>query len=222
MAPYIASRRRRVTQLALAGLLVFCAMPRAAANHADASMTSPATFEGTVTLNGFPCTSPFPPGCAGSLAGAMVATLIGLDVNGKPYVAQFPDPTPGDTVTANLTASFGYSEPCDPFPVVFPPTGEAAGSFTLVGGLLKDNGVETHGATLTGSFAWQRVALAAEFTLIGASLLNNSNATIATNALEGQGAGTFAPTGGTAALAWCTQVNTTETAKVAGVHLTAA
>ena len=210
---------RRLVQFVLAISLGVTAMPPMAGNLVDASMTSPATLEGTATLGEFPCIAPFPPGCPGSFAGTMVATIAGLDTSGKAYVAQFPDPTPGHIVTANFTASFGYNEPCDPFPVVLPPTGQAAGTFTLVGGLLRDNGVETHDATLAGSFAWQRIGLAADFAVIGATLTNNSNVTVATNVLAGQGAGTFVPTSG---LAWCTQLNATETAKVAGVHLTPA
>ena len=143
-------------------------------------------WQGTLTLSIYPC-----PGggtCAGSFSGFLSGTVAGIDATGHPFVVVWPDPSVPPSLT-NLSASFTYSEACP-----LGATGGAAGTFSLTGGYVDDNGTVAHDGAMTGQFAWLRVGLAVAISTSG-GVVTGGGQTLATQQTIGDGAGAFVPLG---------------------------
>ncbi len=177
--------RRGLAVLAIAASVVGVGVP------VQASQTGAGSWSATLTLSEYPCTG----GCSGSLTGNVQGGISGLDVNGAPYTVTFPDPA-GAPLTGNLSSTFLYSEGCellDPLPVI---GGDAGAQFTVVNGVVDDNGQIIHGATLTGTFAWSRTGVVVALISTSGGQLSAGGRVIATETEPlGQGAGLFVPLG---------------------------
>lgn len=190
----------------------------ASASPALAStVTSSIILNGTALLSSYPCLHAYPPGCPGTFSGSVVGVASGDDLSGHAYVVEWPDPTPGATVVDNTTASINYGDACDIGPDEVSPSGAGGGTITIVGGLLKDNGVTSHGAQLVASYSFGRTTQAITVEFDSVTLWSGTNQ-VATNVLFGAGVGGWVPLG---PLALCTAVQSGEAVEVTGVHATA-
>lgn len=221
--PATPAHRRRGRRLAasLLSALGVAAVPGSAQAPAAAAGTTSggATVTGTVTLTAFPCaTVAYPPGCAGFFSGQVSATLSGTDSAGRPFTAVWPDPLGGVGVPPlNLSASFGYEEPCLSLPVL-PPVGNASGQFTLSGGRLSvgTSGTTSGGAYVTGYFGWLRVGTVVQVQTWSTSLFSAGGTLIASSVLDSEGAATFVPNNGPG---WCGNTSSDQTALIGGLDL---
>lgn len=190
---------RRLSLVIGASLLVAVLAPAKPtpvhASTVPSTVTDGAVLSGTATLPTFPCGSAYPPGCPGSFSGSLVGVFTGVDRSGGPYEVTFPDPSfaPGSALAQNTTGSLSYGDDCAGFPEVWPISGEATGMFQVTGGLLIDNGVAWHGTTLTGALSWIREGVILIDTFTPFTIRKADGTTIAVTAVEGAGAGLFAP-----------------------------
>lgn len=154
----------------------------------QAGIAATGTWQGTVTLDTWPC--PFA-SCVGNFIGALSGTATGLDGSGHPFRVIWPDPT--NTVALlnppilNLAASFQYNDDCP-----IGATGNAGGGFTLSGGYVDDNGAVAHDGAMTGTFAWDRVGAVVHVSTANGTITGGGK-TLATQQTIGEGAGVFAP-----------------------------
>jgi len=163
------------------------------ANLVSALTSGGGTFTAAGVLPQMPCAR-----CALDVSGSMSVAVAGLDVDGAPFEAVWPDPTVS-SLTTNLTATIVYSDSCG-VTAGAPPsiTGTAAGNFQTSGGLLIRGSSVSHNATLTGGIGWSRMAGALLLDISATNVYANG-ALVATTAnpglplLDGTGLGIFAP-----------------------------
>jgi hypothetical protein len=187
--------RRLFFWLAVASASAAAAAAPSAPAFAAAGTTAVGAFVVTVSLPTYPCG--FGSGCGGgSLSGTFAGMVAGTDtgtctspplVQCRSYEVTWPDPS-GPLPTANLGATFSYTEGC---PVA--QGGSAAGSFTISGGLVDDNGTLAHDGTMTGSFTYSRTGLAFTIELTVVSVTGNGHVLGTEQLPLGVGAGLFAP-----------------------------
>jgi len=183
-----APRRLRLVGV-ITALVLACSGWIGAARIAGATTTGGGSFSGTVTLPQFPCGN-----CnGGAFAGTGTISMTGLTMSLAPYAATWLD--------APLTAGFGYNEAClggQPSGTV-PLVGTAAGSFSLTGGTVRVGLQTLTNATLSGSFAYHRVAAAVAMTLQNLVITNSAGTTVVANLINplvGESAGAISWTNG--------------------------
>jgi hypothetical protein len=155
-------------------------------------------FAVTATVENYPCVIPY---CSGTLAGTGAAVVTGLSTTSQPFAATWPNPKQ-PLATSNTTGSlFDLVDSCPVGSLAPSPGGSGSGSFTLSGGLLVYQGQALSGATLSGSFSWQRVADDLVITVSGATVTAPNGTVVAfqETLADGAGDGAWAVTSGVGA-----------------------
>jgi hypothetical protein len=150
-------------------------------------MTGGGVWGGTVTLLQYPCLN----GCAFTgFSGWFAGSMQVVNAAGMPtYTAVWPS---GAGMNLTMGPGGAYKEPdCGLVPGGIPMTGTATGTFTVSGGTMLLNGAVVGVASLTGSFAYSRTAMAFLIETTNVALQNNGT-TVATST-GGIGGGVVGP-----------------------------
>jgi hypothetical protein len=183
----VPARGACLASFALAVCGVASSIPPAAAS----SISGGGEFDGTVSLELFPC----PSSCIATFTASFRGMVGGTNTAGQPYTVVFPDPTTVPPLpSANLlTSGVTYNDVCGAVtyaPAAFAGSGSGGGSFQVSGGELIQGSVVSHGASLKGSFFWSRLGPAATVG-ISAGIVSDGSSSLVASGLLGAGPATF-------------------------------
>lgn len=162
-----------------------------------ASSAGGGVFDGTMTLNPYPCNTQ----CIATFSGSFDGVVQGVTIGSHVYAAAFPDPTTGGVpalFAADLSSTdILYSDTCLPGNENGPAIVQsAAGSFAVSGGALidADNQVVYHGIKIISTWGWTRVTGGFAITVTQWTVQGSTGTVLATSLSPlGAGSGVVTP-----------------------------